>query len=180
MVADGLANRVWLGRAVYAGLALAVILVLLLPLDTLPRGWAGPDMLLLLTLVWAVRRPDHVPVLLVAPVFLLADLLFDRPPGLWTALVVILTETMRARAEGLRRQPFPVEWLTATIGILAIMLGARAALSIVLVAQPMLALTLMQIIATVLAYPVVAAAAYLFFGLNRPGPGETDARGRPL
>ena len=179
-MAEGLANRVWMGRAVFAGLMLGLMFVLLLPLDTLPRGWAGPDVLLLVTLVWAVRRPDHVPVLLVGAVFLLADLLFDRPPGLWTALVVILTETMRARAEGLRRQPFPVEWMTATFGILAIMLGARAALSITLVPQAPLALTLMQIIATVLCYPVVAAAAYLLLGLNRPGPGETDARGRLL
>ena len=72
----------WLMRALYALLAGLLVFLHLLPLDTLPPGWAGPDLFLALTFAWAVRRPDYVPPLLVAGLALMMDLLFHRPPGL--------------------------------------------------------------------------------------------------
>jgi len=195
-MAEALTDRVWSGRALFVALALALVFVALLPLNTLPHSWVSmdvtdaggtiarhaiwPDLLLLVTLVWAIRRPDHVPVLLVGAVFLLTDMLFDRPPGLWTACVVILTETLRARAGALRNQPFLVEWMTVAFGIAAITIGARTVLSVALVPQAPVALTLVELVITVLVYPVVAAAAFLVFGIGRPAPGEVDATGRPL
>lgn len=179
-MAEGLTDRVWTGRMLFVALALCIVFVALLPLNTLPRTWAAPDLLLLVTLVWAIRRPDHVPVLLVGGIFLLTDLLFDRPPGLWTALVVILTEALRARAPRLRTQPFFVEWVTVGLGIIAITLGARAALSVALVQQAPVALSLIQLLVSLAIYPVVAGAVFLLFGIGRPAPGEVDASGRPL
>ena len=101
-MADIAAPRNWTGRAIFLCIALAVVVVQLLPLQTLPPDWAGPDILLAITVVWVSRRPDHVPLWLVAGLFLLVDLLFQRPPGLMAALVLLLTEFLRARTDGFR------------------------------------------------------------------------------
>jgi rod shape-determining protein MreD len=134
----------------------------------------------LLTLVWVGRRPDHVPLPVVAAVFLLTDLLYGRPPGLWTALVVILTEVLRARAQGLRGMPFLVEWLTVAVGIVAITLANRFGHAVAIIPQAPAGLTILQTVMTIVCYPAAAGLAYAAFGISRPAPGEMDALGRPL
>ena len=67
-----------------------------------PGRLPGPDIILLIALSWIVMRPDYVPVLLLAVVFLLTDLLLMRPPGLWTALAVLAGEFLRNRQLQLR------------------------------------------------------------------------------
>lgn len=144
------------------------------------RLWGGPDLLLLVTLVWAARRPDYLPAFMVAGVFIVADLLFQRPPGLWAALVLILTEILRARARGLRVLPFMLEWAGVAAGIVAITVVYRVTLALVMVPQPTLGLTLVHMILTILTYPAVVLVAYLVFGVARPAQGEVDALGHRL
>lgn len=170
----------WTGRLAYAGLALALIALPLLPLDTVPRGFAAPDLLLAVTLAWAARRPDTLPVLAVAAVFLLADLLFQRPPGLFTALVLVLTEWLRRRAPRLRRGSFLGEWLAVGAGIAAVAGANRVVLAVLMTPQAPLGLTLIQVILTIALYPVVAGVAQLALGLRRPAQGEVDALGHRL
>ena len=105
-MADAPTTRVWLGRLIFVLVVLALIFVQLLPLSMIPAVWAAPDWALIVALVWVARRPDYAPMIVVAGLFFLADLLFQRPPGLWSALVVILSEILRARAKGIRNMPF--------------------------------------------------------------------------
>jgi rod shape-determining protein MreD len=49
-----------------------------------------------------------------------------------------------------------------------------------MVDQPTLGLTLLQLIATILAYPLVVAVTVFAFGLRRAAPGEVDDRGHRL
>jgi rod shape-determining protein MreD len=169
--------RNWTGRAVFAALAFAVIFVQLLPLQTLPSTWAGPDVLLAMTVVWVSRRPEHVPLLLVAGLFLLIDLLFQRPPGLMATLVLALTEFLRARTNSFRSLAFGLEWGTVAMGIVAVTLANRFVLMLVVLPQAPLGLTLSQMILTILIYPVVAALAYAALGMRRATPGEFTAFG---
>ena len=149
------------------------------PVDT-PKRWIAPDLLLLITLAWVARRPSFVPILGVAAVFLLSDLLYQRPPGLWTALVLILSEALRARANSMRTLPFWLEWATVAGGILLITGIYRFTLSMVLVPQASLGLTLIQATLTIASYPLVVFVSYALFGVNRPAPGEVDEFGRRL
>lgn len=174
------ATRLWLGRASFAGLAAALVFVHLLPIDAGPSAWAPPDVLLAVAICWSARRPDFVPPLLLAAVFLLTDLLFQRPPGLWTALVILASEGMRRRAADLRSAPFTVEWLTAALAIVAVTLGYRLILAVTVTPQAPLALTMIQMTATVAVYPVVGLLSYLVFGIRRPSPGEVDSLGHRL
>ncbi len=179
-MAEPLSHRIWTKRLTFALIATAIVFVQLLPLNTVPHLWAAPDMLLVTTLVWTARRPDFVPVLLIAAVFLVADLLFQRPPGLMTALVVVLTEMLRNRAGSLRNAPFGVEWFTVAMVIGAVTLGNRLVLAAVVTPQAPLGLTLIQMVLTILAYPVVVALAHVVFGVSRPAPGEVNALGQRL
>jgi len=170
----------WAGRATYLALALVLLAAPLLPLNTVPQTYATPDILLAVTAAWAARRPDTLPVLVVAAVFLLADLLFQRPPGLMTALVLVLTEWLRRRSPSLRKGSFLGEWMVVGGGLAAVALANRLLLGIVFTPQAPLGLTLIQVILTIATYPLVAGIAQVALGLRRPAQGEVDALGHRL
>ena len=170
----------WAMRALYAGLCVVLVFLRLLPLDMLPRGWAGPDVILALTFAWSLRRPEFVPPLLVAAVFVLCDLLLHRPPGLWAALVVIGSQTLRARAPDLRDLSFTMEWVSVATTLVAMTLGYRVILGIAMTDQAPPGLSLMEMMMTLLAYPLVVLASNWLLGVRKIAPGELDAmRPRP-
>ncbi len=179
-MATDLQSRVWFGICIYLVASTALIYVALLPINMGPASWAGPDWLLLLALVVVIRRPKYAPVLAIALVFLLADFIFQRPPALWTVLVVWLTELLRKRAPGFRSMPFSVEWTTVAGMILAVFAVNRLFLAILIMPLPPLGLVVMQAVATALAYPIVSVLSRLVMGLRRTSVGELDARGQRL
>lgn len=169
--------RVWAMRLVYFGLCLMMLLLQLLPQQTLPRDLSGPDMIIVLSCAIALRRPDFVPAALVAFVMVLADLLLLRPPGLMAAITVIATEGLRIRARGLRDLPFTVEWLTAGFAMAGIVLAYRLILAVFLIPEADWLLTFSQIFANILAYPLVVVSILALFGVRRAAPGEVDKLG---
>ena len=52
--------RIWSMRAIYVVISLGILLLELLPQQTMPRTFAGPDMILLLTFTFALRRPEFI------------------------------------------------------------------------------------------------------------------------
>ncbi|WP_234999457.1 rod shape-determining protein MreD [Roseovarius albus] len=142
-----------------------------------PIRWAGPDLMLAFTLAWVRRRPDYIPAILVAFVFLLADLLFQRPPGLLSVIVVLACELQRRRTMLFRTQPLLVEWFNVAIVVAAIALANRLVLSVTFVDQVPLGLNLMQVIATVLVYPLVVFATQVIFGVRRTTKKDIAAMG---
>lgn len=174
---DNTALHKWVMRATYLALALLVIFLSLLPLETVPSGWAGPEFIVAITFAWVLRRPEFVPPWLVAGVMLLADLMFHRPPGLWAALVLVGAETLRARHVGLRDLTFAVEWVSVTTTLVAITLGYRLVLALLMVDQAPLGLSLMQMVMTLLIYPVVVLVSQTVLRVRKPAPGDIDALG---
>lgn len=170
-------SRRLLMRLIYLALAMAIILFHLLPLNTHPRAWAPPDLLLALTFAWTMRRPDYVPLLSVALVMFLADLLFQRPPGLMAALVVLGADYLRGRVPALRGAGFGREWLTVGLTITAILIASRAVTALFGVTQAQLSLALMQLVLTFLAYPVVVLVSRTLFGVRRLSMGDAARLG---
>jgi rod shape-determining protein MreD len=205
---ENVARRRWLGRLTFVLLGLFIIFTHLIPLETVPPSlggtsldpivqpratagtetdvlfdpvrWIAPDLLILLALAWVTRRPSFAPALAIGVVFLLADMLLQRPPGLWAALVLILSEILRGRSRSMRTLPFWLEWATVAIGIVIITAIYRFTLSMVLVTQAPLGLTLVQLMLTIVVYPAVVFVSYALFGVSRPAPGEVDALGHRL
>ena len=124
-MAETPAAQVMIGRMALAALAAGLVFVQLLPLNLEPVRLPAPDLLLASTMLWVARRPDLAPFMLIAAVFLLTDLLFHRPPGLWAALVLIATEMLRRRRNQIRNMPFALEWFTMGLAIAGVTIGNR-------------------------------------------------------
>lgn len=174
-----LPRQMWIMRLAYLGLALAIMFFHLMPLDTVPRRWAPPDLLIALTLAWSLRRPEYVPTLVIAAVMLLADLLFQRPPGLLAMLVVLGSEYLKNSSLGQSDASFAGEWVSVSLVIVAMTLLNRFILGVLAVQQASFGLTLIQMVMTILAYPLVVLVTRFVMGVRKPAPREGRAsRGR--
>ena len=170
-------TRLWLMRASFLALTLLILFFHLLPLETTPRRWAGPDVLLCFALAWSMRRPEYVPAPALAIAFLLADLLLQRPPGLWAMLALIGCENLKSRSRSLRDANFATEWITASLIITAITFANRVVLGLVLVDTPSLTLILSELGLTILIYPLIVAITHFTMGVRKAAAGELDALG---
>lgn len=174
------ALRLWSMRAAFVAFAMLILLGDLLPLQTLPRGWAGPDLLLCLAMVLAVRAPDYVPITLLAVIFLLADFLLSRPPGLMATLMLLACHDLQSRMKRNRDAGIFGEWLRAGILIFAVILVYRLVLAVVLVPTPPIGLAVFQAFVTTLAYPLVIGLAALVFGVRLSTSREFDGMGQRI
>ncbi|KIC10930.1 membrane protein [Leisingera sp. ANG-M1] len=166
--------RIWTMRLAFPGLALLIMFFHLLPLDTAPRFWAPPDFLLLLAMAWSLRRPDFVPALSIALVMLLADLLFLRPPGLLALLTVLGCGLLKARAAPHRESTFASEWLTVALVLTGIATLNRLVLVLFGVEQAPISLTVIQIVMTILAYPLAVWVSQTILGVRKLSPAEAE------
>lgn len=175
---DAPTRRRILGGLTYVLIVLALILIRIMPLETAVSAWPGPDLVLAITLAWVLRRPDQLPVLLIATVFLAEDILILRPLGLWAILAVLATEFLRRREHSLRDLPFLAEWALVAGMLATMLLAQRMALLLTFTPRPLLGQAVLQLLATLAAYPFVVAIARSVFGLRRRAPGEVDEYGQ--
>jgi rod shape-determining protein MreD len=179
-VIEALRSTLWFYRVVFVVIALILLFLRLLPMGSQAGSWPGPDLLVCLTLVWVMRRPDYLPVLLIACVFLVEDMILLRPPGLWTAIMLLATEFLRSRSALTRELNFAVEWLLVAGLMVAMLLAYRVMFTISLLPQPGFGFALVQTIWSVLCYPLVVMASTLALDLRKPAMGEVDNYGRRL
>jgi rod shape-determining protein MreD len=171
-------TRLWLMRGSFMLLTVLILFFQLLPLETTPRIWAGPDLLLCFAMAWSMRRPEYVPPLALALAFLLADLLLQRPPGLWAMFALMACENLKSRGRSLRDANFAAEWITVGLIIMVITVFERLVLGLVLVDLPLLTLTLSELGMTLLFYPLVVAITHFLMGVRKTAPGDLDALGQ--
>lgn len=164
-------------RALYVGLALGVIFFHLLPLTTHPVRWAPPDLLVVLTLAWVVRRPEHVTALPIAAVMLLADLLFQRPPGLWALLTVLAAEYLRPGPASQGETGMIGEWLGFGLAVLVMIVANRMILGLLAVPQAQMSLDVIRLVLTVAVYPLVVLFLQGVLRVRRPAPGDAAVPG---
>ncbi|HEY0213775.1 MAG TPA: rod shape-determining protein MreD [Paenirhodobacter sp.] len=166
--------------ALFLALTVTTTFLRLLPINPMAHGIPGPDLMLAFTFVWLMRRPDYLPAWLIIAVFLLGDMIFWRPVGLWALIVLLGTEFLRGRVPLSRALPLAAEMVMVGSVMLAMLLMNRLVLALALVDQPPLGLELLRLMMTLLAYPFVAVFSRLAFGLHRPVPGEAAGYGRRL
>ena len=178
MADQTMATQRWLFGTTFAVLFIVLMLIHLVPLSIAAGRVPGPDLLVALTMAWVLRRPDFVPTPVVAVLFLMADMLFMRPIGLWTALIVLAVEFLRVREHSTREQTFLAEWAMVSGVLLTITLVDRIVLTVLFVEQVSFGLVLFQFLATALSYPLVVLGSRWVFGINKLTSSQADARGR--
>lgn len=174
---DSQTSQLWSKRGLYLFLATLILFLHLLPLDTKPDRWPFPELLIALTFAWVLRRPEFVPILLVAIVMLMADLLLQRPPGLLAALVVLATTYLRSSAFGLRDAGFIGEWSTVAVVITAVFMLNRVILVILSVQQAALGPVMIQVFLTIAIYPLIVLLSQNGFGVRRESSANSGALG---
>lgn len=165
------------GSGLYIMSALLLLFFKLLPMNPGTILWPGPDLALALTLAWVMRRPDQLPAIVIILVMLVGDLVLMRPIGLWAAIVLMGSEAARSREVRWRDQPFPMEWLRAATLITLLMLGYHLVMLVFLLDVPPFGMLVLQLVATVIAYPLVVLFARYILGLRRVSPAEAGRWG---
>ncbi len=165
-------------RALYVFAVFLVLLVLILPLGTGGGRLPGPDVILVLTIAWAIRHPEHVPIVILAGTMLLADLMLMRPPGLLAAIVVVAVEVIRARQDTWRDLPFLAEWAIAAVLIAVVMVAYSIFLAVFFVSQPPLGQTLIRLMFSLAIYPAVIAIILYVFGVRHAAGRATSSGAR--
>lgn len=173
-------TRLWGMRLTFAVVVCVILFFHLLPLETTPRRWVGPDLILGFACAWSLRRPDYVPSLALAALFLLADLLLQRPPGLWAMLAVLGCEHLKSRERGLRDSSFATEWLAVCFVIAFVAIAYRVGLIVTFVPPPAFGLWAFELMMTMLFYPVAVGITHGLLGVRKMAPGEYDAKGNTL
>lgn len=177
---DPMRRDVWLHRAILLAVAAALLFLRLLPLGGTAGDLPGPDLLLCLIFAWVTRRPDYLPALMIAAVVLFEDLLLQRPPGLWAALVVLGAELLRSRIALTRELSFLAEWLFIAGVMLGLLMTYRFVLELSFMPQTNFGFALTQTGASILCYPLVVWVSHATLGVHKPGMGEIDDMGRRL
>ncbi|MCI5085326.1 MAG: rod shape-determining protein MreD [Rhodovulum sp.] len=170
---DPVTSQRWLYRSLFVGICMVIVFFQILPLSTLPTSVPGPDLLLCLTFAWVHRRPEFVPPLLIALVFLTVDMLTQRPPGLRVALILLAVEFLLSRHDDSSQMPFAAELLFTVSAIVVLTLGYGIVLRLLAVADAPLHLSMIQMVATILFYPLVAGASHLLLS-RLGGTGDLD------
>ncbi|MEO9651940.1 MAG: rod shape-determining protein MreD [Roseobacter sp.] len=171
------ATRMWFMRLAFTFVFCVILFFHLLPLETSPRWWVGPDLLLAFAFAWSVRRPEYLPSTLLAGLLLLSDLLLFRPPGLWAMIVFLGCEHLKSRARGLRDSTFANECISVFIIMGVVAVAYRAILTITFVDLPSFGLTAFELLMTMLFYPVVVGITHWVLGVRKAAPGELEKGG---
>lgn len=169
-----------LERLLYLALGLAAILGALAPFGFERAGPILPNLLFLVTAAWVLRRPESAPLLAVALLALLSDVLIARPFGLHALGLILASEFLRSRAEALRDEMFVLEWLSVGGAYGALWVLMLAGLAVSFTDPPPFGLVLADGLVTVVAYPVVAACLHWGAGIRAARPAERLTRVRRL
>lgn len=153
---------VWLMRLLYCAICLGLLFCSLLPISTIPPIWAAPDIILVLTMAYALRCPHYVPFFIIGPLFLFLDLVLLRAPGLFALLTVTAVEILRHEAMRNTEPSFAQEWISAAIAILGVTFGYWAILALISDAAMQMSLIFSQVLFSTILYPFVILIMHLF------------------
>lgn len=144
-------------RALLPGLlALALILIGMVPVRLAGLTPISPWLLLILVYFWTVHRPDLLPIWAVFGLGLLSDLLGGGPIGPGTFALLLIYGAVKAQRRYILPHSFIVQWIVfALVAILAeslLFLSQMIALRAILAVEP----AAFQVLMTIAIYPCLA------------------------
>ena len=137
----------------------------------------GPDLLFGLTAAFLMRRPRWAPVAMIVFIQLMADILFLRPLGLWSAISLVAFEFLRRQAYAKNEVSLALEFALVMGAFTAAVFVNGLFYLIFVIAHPSFAETLLHILTTAVAYPFVIVTIHFILGVRRAGVRELDSDG---
>ena len=137
-------------------LAIVALLVLLqtLPLQSLRYPFAPADVPLAITFAWIMRRPDVMSPIPITLAFLFAYAILQRPPCLWTLIVLCSSIFLRMRTRGRKEMLFLYEWFIVSWVIGVSFLVHYFALMFSFLPVPDVQQYVVQVTLSILIYPI--------------------------
>ncbi len=153
-------------QVVYFCIGLLIIFFQILPLQTTPQTWSGPNVLLVFFAAIIAKRPEFTSTFLIASIFLIEDFFLMRPPGLMSSLTVLGFYFLKRRFQYQEGNSLIFGW-GSVITCLTIILLLYYFISVLLfIPSAGFRLTLMELLVTLALYPVFSVLISSFDNLE--------------
>tara|TARA_B100001079_G_scaffold35253_1_gene26804 strand:- start:627 stop:1142 length:516 start_codon:yes stop_codon:yes gene_type:complete len=141
-------------QVVYFCIGLLIIFFQILPLQTTPQAWSGPNVLLVFFAAIVTKRPEFTSSFLVASIFLIEDFFLMRPPGLMSSLTVLGFYFLKRKFQHQEDNSLISGWGSVTTCLTIILLLYYFISILLFIPSAGFRLTLMELIVTLALYPV--------------------------
>ena len=141
-------------RLTYLLITILLVLFQTMPIHTPINQFVMPDIPLIITFAWVMRRPDVMDPILITVAFLFADIILQRPPGLWALTVLCASMFLRLRAIYFKEAIFLYEWLMIAVVIIICFTAHHFLLLLTFLPTHNLALVVKQALFTIMLYPI--------------------------
>ena len=149
-----LPNRLLWLRCSFLIITTLLVMLRTLPIQTGLNLILIPDILLVMTFSWIIQRPDIIGPILLTMAFLFADFILQRPPGLWTLIVLFGGMFLRTRSIRFKEVFFIYEWATVSVVIIFCYTLQNVLMRFTFVTLFDFKLTSIQALTAVLFYPI--------------------------
>ena len=141
-------------RLTYLLIVMLLVLFQTMPIHTSIDQYIMPDIPLVITFAWVMRRPDVMDPILITIAFLFADMILQRPPGLWALIALCASMFLRLRTTYFKEVIFVYEWLMIAIVIIICFTAHHFLLLLTFLPTHNLELLVKQALFTIILYPV--------------------------
>ena len=141
-------------QILYFCIGLLIIFFQILPLQTTPQSWSGPNVLLVFFAALVIKRPEFTSSLLIAVVFLIEDFFLMRPPGLMSSLTVLGLYFLKRKFQNQEDASLVFVWGNVAICLTLILLICYFVSKLLFIPSADLRLTIMEITVTLAIFPI--------------------------
>ena len=141
-------------QLVYFCIGLLIIFFQILPLQTVPQTWSGPNVLLVFFAAIVTKRPEFTSSFLVASIFLIEDFFLMRPPGLMSSLTVLGFYFLKRKFQYQEGNSLIFGWGSVSTCLTIILLLYYFISVLLFIPSAGFRLTLIELIVTLALYPV--------------------------
>ena len=150
-------------QVVYFCIGLLIIFFQILPLQTTPQAWSGPNVLLVFLAAIVTKRPEFTSSFLVASIFLIEDFFLMRPPGLMSSLTVLGFYFLKRKFQYQEGNSLIFGWGSVTTCLTVILLLYYFISILLFIPSAGFRLTLIELIVTLALYPVFSVLIGSFY-----------------
>ena len=157
-------------QILYFCIGLLIIFFQILPLQTTPQNWSGPNVLLVFFAAIVTKRPEYTSSFLLALVFLIEDFFLMRPPGLMPALIVISFYILKRKIQNQEENSLISVWVNVATCLTLVLLIYYMISVLLFLPSAGFSLTLMEIIVSLALYPIFSTLIGSFDTFNPLDP----------
>jgi rod shape-determining protein MreD len=158
-------------QVIYFCIGLLIIFFQILPLQTTPQTWSGPNVLLVFFAAIVTKRPEFTSSFLIAFIFLIEDFFLMRPPGLMSSITVLGFYFLKRKFQNQEEMSSLFGWGSVATCLSSIMMIYYFISIFLFIPSAGFRLTLMEIIVTLALFPIFSLLIGIF---ERLDPADSE------